>query len=71
MYHGWIETREQTTDRRERIWLAGILGVDWYGRTIDEMIAGADCTCTPRDETCPACVAQAQERYPEIPYGGE
>ena len=66
--NGYTETLEQTTDRRERIQLAADLGVDWYGRTIEQMM---ECTCTPRDETCPACVAQAQERYPEIPYGGE
>ena len=67
--NGYTEPQEQTTDRRERIQLAAELGIDWYGRTIEQMM---ECTCTERDEiACPACRLQAQERYPEIPYGGE
>ena len=67
--NGYTETTDQRDDRQERMRLAGVLGIDWYGRTIEQMM---ECTCTERDEiACPACRLQAQERYPEIPYGGK
>jgi len=62
MYSGYSEPYEKKEDRKNRQRLAAKLGVDWYGKSVDQMMSEYDsrqtgCTCRPDGDPCPVCAA--------------